>query len=292
MPSNCIQNHPGGSIQIRPRQRGGGGRTRDEGPGCADGPPPILQGPQQTAVANGSPPPGAGTLSPAATPRRPRLTEAPRPPARHALRRATPSTSSETLAAGSAREGTDGADGGAPDRNAFSDLYEAHAPRVYRYLLSRTSNPSDAEELTSRTFLRALAGLDQYRGRGAGFPAWLMSIAHNLLVNWYRDRGRRPPTEALDAALQIPSATPGPESSLEQNERIARVRAAVSALAPDRQQLIALKYVDGRSNAEIGRIMARTEGAVKALHHRTLRELQRLLGDEERGAAPREGSRR
>ena len=143
--------------------------------------------------------------------------------------------------------------------------------------------------------MRALAGLDQYRGRGAGFPAWLMSIAHNLLVNWYRDRGRRPPTEALDAALQVPATTPGPEASLEQNESIARVRAAISALAPERQQLISLKYVDGLSNAEIGRIMARTEGAVKALHHRTLRELQQLLGDEERGApqgGTREGNRR
>ena len=73
-----------------------------------------------------------------------------------------------------------------------------------------------------------------------------MSIAHNLLVNWYRDRGRRPPTEALDAALQVPSTTPGPESSLEQHERIARVRRAISALAPDRQRLITLKYVDGK----------------------------------------------
>lgn len=186
--------------------------------------------------------------------------------------------------------------GVAPDRGAFSALYAAHAPRVYRYLLSRTSNPGEAEELTSRTFLQALAGLDQYRGRGAGFPAWLMSIAHNLLVNWYRARGRRPPTEALDAALQIPASTPGPEASLERNERIARVRAVVSALAPDRQRLIALKYVDGLSNAEIGRIMGRTEGAVKALHHRTLRDLQRLLDGADEGAsgasAPREGRRR
>ena len=206
---------------------------------------------------------------------------------------ATPSTPGPSPARPRAAHPPEAAPGALPDRSAFSDLYEANAPRVYRYLLSRTSNPSDAEELTSRTFMRALAGLDQYRGRGAGFPAWLMSIAHNLLVNWYRDRGRRPPTEALDAALQVPATTPGPESSPEQNERISRVRAAISALAPDRQRLITLKYVDGRSNAEIGRIMARTEGAVKALHHRTLRELQRLLGDEERGGtSPREGIRR
>ncbi len=167
------------------------------------------------------------------------------------------------------------------DRGAFSALYQEHADRVYRYLLSRTSSPADAEELTSRTFLNALAHLDQYHGRGKGFGAWLMSIAHNLLANWYRDRGRRPPTADLDAALTVPTDTPGPESSLETNELIQRVRQAVSTLAEDRQRLIALKYVDGLPNAEIGRMMGRTEGAVKALHHRTLRELQRRLGEDD-----------
>lgn len=167
------------------------------------------------------------------------------------------------------------------DRSAFSALYSAHVDRVYRYLLSRTSSPADAEELTSRTFLNALTHLDQYRGRGNGFGSWLMSIAHNLLANWYRDRGRRPPTEALDAAVAVPTDTPGPESSLERNELIRRVRDVVSTLGEDRQRLIALKYVDGLPNAEIGRMMGRSEGAVKALHHRTLRELQRRLDAEQ-----------
>jgi RNA polymerase sigma-70 factor, ECF subfamily len=167
------------------------------------------------------------------------------------------------------------------DRQAFSELYEAHARGVYRYLLSRTSDPAEAEELTSRTFLNALTRLHQFRGGGARFQSWLMSIAHNLLVNWYRDRGRRPPIEALDAAETVPADIPGPEASLEANERIGRVRAAISSLPPERQQVIALKYVDGRTNAEIGRIMGRTEGAIKALHHRTLRELQEGLADVE-----------
>ncbi len=165
------------------------------------------------------------------------------------------------------------------DRSAFSELYEAYAERVYRYLLSRTSSPSEAEELTSRTFLQALASLDRYRARGKGFSAWLMTIAHNLLVNWYRDRGRRPPTAPLDEALEIPAATPGPESSLMASEVAQRVRGAIGELASDRQQLVTLKYVDGLSNAEIGRIMGRTEGAVKALHHRTLRQLHSALSD-------------
>ena len=168
----------------------------------------------------------------------------------------------------------------ANDHGAFSALYAANVDRVYRYLLSRTSSPADAEELTSRTFLNALTHLEQYRGRG-GFDSWLMSIAHNLMANWYRDRGRRPPTEELDAAAAIPASTPGPESSLERNELIRRVRDTVSTLGRDRQQLIALKYVDGLPNAEIGRIMGRSEGAVKALHHRTLRELHGRLDAEQ-----------
>ncbi len=129
-------------------------------------------------------------------------------------------------------------------------------------------------------FLNALTRLDQYSGPGS-FQAWLMTIARNLLFNWYRDRGRRPPTEDLDAALALAADVPGPEANLERNERIARVRAAVSSLSADRQHLISLKYVDGLPNAEIGRIMRRSEGAVKALHHRTLRELQERLGDPE-----------
>lgn len=177
----------------------------------------------------------------------------------------------------------------ATDRPAFSALYEAHAPRIYRYLLHRTSSPAEAEELTSRTFVQALAGLDQYRGRGE-FGAWLMGIAHHLLLNWYRAKGRRPPTDSLDAAIEVPSDIPGPAESLERNEAITRVRAAVSALAPERQQLIALKYVDGRSNAEVADIMGRTEGAVKSLHHRTLQELQRLL--DHPGGPPRERTTR
>ena len=164
--------------------------------------------------------------------------------------------------------------------DAFSRLYEAYADRVYRYLRSRTSRPVDAEELTSRTFLNALSHLEGYRGGGAQFGGWLMSIAHNLLANWYRARGRRPPIGSLDEAIAIPADTPGPESSFETSERIRRVREAVRALSADRQQLLALKYVEGCTNAEIGRRMGRSEGAVKALHHRTLLQLHAALGDE------------
>lgn len=152
---------------------------------------------------------------------------------------------------------------------------------MYRYLLSRTGRPADAEELTSRTFLNALTHLETFRGGRRGTPdafgSWLMSIAHNLLANWYRDRGRRPPTAPLDDALTVPTEGPDPQSTLEMSEQVRRVRKAVRGLAPERQQLLALKYVEGLTNAAIGAHMGRSEGAIKALHHRTLRQLQEAL---------------
>ena len=174
---------------------------------------------------------------------------------------------------------SDGADPepAGPTRDAFAELYQAYADQVYRYLRSRVPTPQDAEELTSRTFLSALTNLESYRGRGS-FASWLMSIAHNLLANWYRDRGRRPPTAPLDEALQIVADAPEPFWRLEAREEGQRVRQAIAQLSADRQRLIALKYVEGRTNSEIGEAMHRTEGAIKALHHRTLRQLREALG--------------
>lgn len=172
------------------------------------------------------------------------------------------------------REGVDGA-----EPRAFTELYEAYAGAVYGYLRPRVNSRAEAEDLAARTFANAFTHLDQYRARGGGFGAWLMAIAHNLLVNWYRDRGRRPPPASLDEALEVPSELPGPETHLERNDRIRSIRAAIEQLTAEQQRLIALKYVDRLTNAEIGRMMGRSEGAVKALHHRTLRKLQALLAD-------------
>ena len=83
------------------------------------------------------------------------------------------------------------------DPEAFGELYRRHVDRIYNYHYRHTSNRADAEDLTSRTFYRALRSLQSYRETGAPFQAWLYRIAHNLLVNWYRDHGNHP-TISLD----------------------------------------------------------------------------------------------
>jgi RNA polymerase sigma-70 factor (ECF subfamily) len=155
------------------------------------------------------------------------------------------------------------------DPDAFGVLYERYVTRIYNYIFYRTGHPFDAEDLTARVFMRAINHIGTYRNMGVPFSAWLYRIAHNLVANWHRDNSRRQEV-ALEDARDIHEKTDPPEISLMRNEEFEKLIAILRDLSADRQQLIILKFVEGLSNAEIGVIMGRSEGAVKSLYHRTL----------------------
>jgi len=165
------------------------------------------------------------------------------------------------------------------DPEAFGVLYQRYVSRIYRYLYYRTGNREDAEDLTARTFYRALRRMSHYVDRGAPFSAWLYRIAHNVVVNWLRDRSRRP-VVALDAVVVAGGEREDPHTAAEAAEERARLLRAVRQLPPDRQELLILKFVEGMSNAEIGLVMGRSEGAIKSLYHRTLVALREELARE------------
>jgi len=168
------------------------------------------------------------------------------------------------------------------DPEAFGLLYERYVGRIYRYLYYRTGNHQDAEDLTARTFYRALEHLPRYQERGLPFVAWLYRIAHNIVVNWQRDRQRRP-VVALDHVV-MHAAEGDPQGMIEEAEEQERLLRAFYALSADRQELLILKFVEGMTNAQIGTIMGRSEGAIKSLYHRTLLELKKHLEGTDGGA--------
>ena len=159
------------------------------------------------------------------------------------------------------------------DREAFGILYERYVRRIYNYIYYRTGNIYDAEDLTERVFFRALRHIGNYRDRGLPFSAWLYRIAHNLVANWHRDNSRRKEIP-LDDGIFSTKVESHPEHELLVSEERERLLQMIRRLPPDRQHLIVLKFVDHLSNAEIGQIMGRTEGAVKSLYHRTLLSLR------------------
>lgn len=159
------------------------------------------------------------------------------------------------------------------DREAFGILYERHVRRIYNYIYYRTGNVADAEDLTARTFFQALSNLHRYQVQGVPFSAWLFRIAHNLVANWHRDTGRHHAT-STDGIVEVAAHEDGPHETAESAEERRELHQVVRRLAPDRQQLLILKYVEQLSTEEIAVIMGRSEGAVKALLHRTIKSLR------------------
>lgn len=161
----------------------------------------------------------------------------------------------------------------ASDPEAFGELYERHVRRIYNYIYYRTGNHHDAEDLTARVFQRAMRHVGKFVDKGVPFSAWLYRIAHNLVANWHRDRSRRP-IVPLEDHVAVSKESNHPEFEAIADEERQMLLAAVSKLPPDRQQLLILKFVERLSNAEIGQVMGRTEGAIKSLYHRTLNALR------------------
>ncbi len=162
------------------------------------------------------------------------------------------------------------------DTDAFGELYRRYVRKIYNYVYYRTNNHHDAEDLTARVFYRALGNIDTYTDRGIPFSAWLYRIAHNLVANWHRDRGRRQ-IISLEEYVGPGLREEAPDYRFESDEERQELVEAIRQLPEERQQLLILKYIEHLSNAEIGQIMERTEGAVKSLYHRTLLSLRREL---------------
>jgi RNA polymerase sigma-70 factor (ECF subfamily) len=167
------------------------------------------------------------------------------------------------------------------DGEAFGELYARHVRRIYNYIFYRTGNHHDAEDLTARVFQRALRHVGAFEDKGVPFTAWLYRIAHNLVANWHRDRSRRP-VVPLDQHVAVSEIAIHPEVEAIAHEEQGILLEAVRQLPDDRQQLLILKFVERMSNAQIGSVMGRTEGAIKSLYHRTLNTLREEVAELEK----------
>jgi len=170
------------------------------------------------------------------------------------------------------------------DPNAFGLLYERYVDRIYNYIYFRTDSVKDAEDLTGQVFFKAMSNIKGYRHMGLPFSAWLYRIAHNLVANYYQDRVRKREIALDDEQAQfIPQNDYHPEKQTAKTQEIEKLMTAIRKLSPIRQELLVLKFLDQLSNAEIGKILRKSEGAIKSLYHRTLLELRDIMstGEEE-----------
>ncbi|MCZ7568015.1 MAG: sigma-70 family RNA polymerase sigma factor [Ardenticatenaceae bacterium] len=158
--------------------------------------------------------------------------------------------------------------------DALGQLYDHYAPGIYRYLYRRVGDARLAEDLTGQCFLNMLEALQRGGGWQSSFSGWLYRIAHNLSVDHFRRHGNNAFVE-LDERLL--SGADSPDYVTDRALRMENVRDALHCLTDEQVQVILLRFGEGLSNKEVADMMGKTEGAIKALQHRALRALRRLL---------------
>ena len=167
---------------------------------------------------------------------------------------------------------------------AFSELFNYFYPKIFRYISFRV-NQEDVEDLVSEVFLRVVDKLKKYQKTSKGnFSAWVFRIAHNLVIDFYRRRKeylQLTDPETGELKFDIPDASLNPAETAIQHEEHRQIREIMKNLSDSHREVLQLKFLEGFSNSEIAGIIGKSEGNVRVIQLRALRELRKYFPEEE-----------
>lgn len=162
------------------------------------------------------------------------------------------------------------------DRQAFAQLYERYADRLFRYALARTGSPAVADDIVSDTMLAALEGIARFDPSQGSVAGWLFAIAARKLADRGRQQGR------LRRAISRLWTTTPPDIDDDTLEIVVRsddarlVRQLLGRLAAADREIVLLRYSAGLNAAEIADTLGITHGAARM---RLSRAIDRLSSD-------------
>ena len=162
------------------------------------------------------------------------------------------------------------------DQEAFAELYEAYFDKIYRYIVLKIGDRTEAEDMTQQVFLKALKSLPSYKWKDVPFSAWLYRIAHNQVVDHFRKTSRQQSIE-LTEAITPDDPRENPQHQTELKADIVHLVKATRQLTKAQQEVIALRFSSDLPVAEVARLMGKSEGAVKALQHSAVVALRKIM---------------
>jgi RNA polymerase sigma-70 factor (ECF subfamily) len=162
------------------------------------------------------------------------------------------------------------------DQGALTQIYEENFDRIYRYVVLKIGDRTEAEDITQQVFVNCVKSISHYKYGDTPFKAWLYRIAHNQIVDHLRRRSKRPTAE-LDESLVDHSREGDPEALAELSVQMETVVKATKNLTKAQQEVISLRFTSDLSVAEVAKIMNKSEGAIKALQHSAVAALRKEL---------------
>ncbi|MFA5010249.1 MAG: sigma-70 family RNA polymerase sigma factor [Patescibacteria group bacterium] len=162
----------------------------------------------------------------------------------------------------------------AGDEQAFGELYDIWAAKVYRFVYVKVKDVAVAEDITSDIFLKAWQKLHQYkRQAGVSFSSWLYAVARNAVIDYYRLTKH---SELSFEDLPELADLEGPELYREVSE----IETALKNLPEDYEKVLRLRFVEQMPIARVAQVMKKKEDNIRALTSRALKKMRDNLNHE------------
>ncbi len=157
------------------------------------------------------------------------------------------------------------------NREAFGKLYEKHIDGIYRYLYFRLNQDRfTAEDLVQTVFFKAWENITKFAG--GNFSAWLFSIAHNQLIDYYKKA-----KAIVYLQTEVEDRKENLEERVIQNDKLERLKKAIGSLTDEQKAVITLRFIEGLNHRLVGQILKKEERAVRAIQYRALKQLRKIL---------------
>ena len=161
---------------------------------------------------------------------------------------------------------------------AFGELYDEYLAKIYRFVFFKVGRKQDAEDVTHQVFMSAWANMKSYDYRGLPFSSWLYRMALNAVIDFYRTRKSN---ERLETVAEEKFAVePRLAEQIDRDLELKTVKTALQKLEPDQQSVLIMKFVDDLSNKEIAQALNKSEGAIRVIQHRALKQLKKQINGE------------
>jgi RNA polymerase sigma-70 factor (ECF subfamily) len=159
----------------------------------------------------------------------------------------------------------------------LASLYEEYYDKIARYAYVRIGDRSEAGDIASEVFLKALEFLKTYQERGIPMQAWLFKIAHNLVVDHLRKvtKYKTVPIETIEIRDEA-----DPEAATEMKMELERVTVAMQGLTEEQREVVRLRFFGGLTSREVGGLLSKSDGAVREMQRAALEKLRQLLADD------------
>ncbi|MDP3015338.1 MAG: sigma-70 family RNA polymerase sigma factor [bacterium] len=166
------------------------------------------------------------------------------------------------------------------EASAFGLLYDRYQTQIYRFIYLKVSHREEAEDLTHQVFLKSWQTISGYKFQGLPFSSWLYRIARNQVIDYYRTKKNNLNIEEISES-KIDDSSIEVIEILDDNSNVKKIKEAIKQLNPGHQDVIILRFIEELSLKETASALKKSEMAVKLLQHRAIKNLKKILGNNE-----------